>query len=386
MGSFNVACSISGISLGPSDEVVFIPLVIKHYNLGKEYSTWRVPSQYIIYPDDFFSPLCLPIRGKYDDYGGIEEVVKDDNVLCIENFLGFPAEEIPDHIARRGVYDYFSATAKRFLPAISELSNYETTLDKRFLEVFGFKHIGRLPHCLGEEDIYEYNDYVLPCFISVIGNTYNITDDKGDPLATFDTSDKNRSSQFKDEFLRTFSNLSNYYVGVAKEHQNIVKLLSSMSGMFVHAKIYDALTTKSYGESYGRKYSDCLDEYIKTLQEGINKENMTKEERAIQRLKEMEQLTFISDWHRSWYKFVDIFKKALTEGKLRKEFIDYSVFTSNMYAMNRFYFPAMNGEQCGNYEASLILAKKTVELLEIKIKEYEEDDLNDEEFPEDVED
>ena len=380
MGSFNVACSISGISLGPSDEVVFIPLVIKHYNLGKKYSTWKVPSQYIIYPDDFFSPLCLPIRGKYDDYGGIEEVIKDDNVLCIENFLGFPAEEIPEHIARRGVYDYFSATAKRFLPAISELSNYETTLDKRFLEVFGFKHIGTLSFCFGEEDIYEYSDHILSCFISVIGDTYSITDAEGNPLATFDTSDENRSSQFKDEFLRTFSNLSNYYVGVAKEHQDVVKLLSNMSGMFVHAKIYDALIIKSYGESYGIKYSDRLDEYIKVLQESNNKEDMTKEERSIQRLKEMKQMTFVSDWHRGWYKFEDIFKKTLTSGKLRKEFIDYNIFTSNMYAMNRFYFPAMNGTQCGNDEASLVLAEKTVEILKDNLKEYQaildEEDLD----------
>ena len=187
------------------------------------------------------------------------------------------------------------------------------------------------------------------------------------------------------EFLRTFSNLSNYYVGVAKEHQDIVKLLSSMSGMFVHAKIYDALTIESYRESHGRRYSDCLDEYINTLQEGINKENMTKEERAMQRLKEMEQLTFVPDWHRSWYKFVDIFKKALTEGKLRKEFIDYNIFTSNMYAMNRFYFPAMNGEQCGNEKASLVLAEKTVEILKDRIKEYEEEYLDEDMVEEDDE-
>jgi len=373
MGSFNVACSISNISLGPSDEIVFIPLVIKHYNLGNKYSTWKVPSQYIIYPDDFFAPLCLPIRGKYDDYGGIEEVIKDDNVVCIEKFLGFPAEEIPEHIARRGVYDYFSATAKRFLPAIAELSNYETTLDERFLEIFNFKYIG----FIGEEKIYEYANHILPNFVSVTENLFSITNIEGEVLATFDISNKNISSQRKDAFLRTFASLSNYYVGVAKEHQDVVKLLSNMSGMFVHAKIYDALLIKSYGESYGRKYSDYLDDYIKVLQEGVTKENMTKEERSMQRIKEMEQRTFITDWHRSWYKFEYIFKEALTEGKLRKEFIDYSIFSSNMYAMNRFYFPAMNGEQCGNDEASLALAEKTVEILKGNLKEYQ--DMIDEE-------
>ena len=46
--------------------------------------------------------------------------------------------------------------------------------------------------------------------------------------------------------------------------------------------------------------------------------------------------------------------------------------------MNRFYFPAMNGEQCGNHEASLVLAKKTVDILEAKIKEYADEDFEDE--------
>ncbi len=155
-----------------------------------------------------------------------------------------------------------------------------------------------------------------------------------------------------------------------------------MSGMFVHADIYETLTEKSYGDSYGEKYEEVLDNFIIVLKEGNNKANMSKEELAIQRWKEREKSTFITDWHRNWYKFRDIFVEPLREGKLKEAFIKYSIFSSNLYSMNRFYFPAMNGEQCGNDRASLILAEKTVEILKNNIKEY--DDLIDEEDEDDI--
>ena len=46
------------------------------------------------YPDSLVSPYCLPIHGKYDDYGCLEDVVRDANVEVIEKYFGCDIEKV----------------------------------------------------------------------------------------------------------------------------------------------------------------------------------------------------------------------------------------------------------------------------------------------------
>jgi hypothetical protein len=48
------------------------------------------------------SPLFLPLRGKYDDYGGIYDIIRDENVEYIEKTIGLTIEEITSAIYRNG--------------------------------------------------------------------------------------------------------------------------------------------------------------------------------------------------------------------------------------------------------------------------------------------
>lgn len=69
MGCYNVACSISNISIGAGDDIVFIPLTQSKHGakLGDRNTS-------LISPHCIYSPVTLPIFGKYDDYGGIEDI------------------------------------------------------------------------------------------------------------------------------------------------------------------------------------------------------------------------------------------------------------------------------------------------------------------------
>lgn len=77
MGSWSVYCGISKIAITSGQECVLLPL--KPDNGYRTYMKWL--------------PATLPIFGKYDDYGGIEDIVEDENTKLIENYFGVSIED-----------------------------------------------------------------------------------------------------------------------------------------------------------------------------------------------------------------------------------------------------------------------------------------------------
>lgn len=66
MGSYNVSCFVSRLTINPGDMVYFIPLKC---NNDFEKRTFGLH-----YPTDMYEPVTLPILGEYDDYGTIVAV------------------------------------------------------------------------------------------------------------------------------------------------------------------------------------------------------------------------------------------------------------------------------------------------------------------------
>jgi hypothetical protein len=95
MGSFNVACTVSNLSINCYDEIIYIPLQSNnHYKIGDG-------NNMLIYENCFYDPVTLPIYGLYDDYGCIGEIVRDHNVFTIENYFKKSIEQICDPIEYR---------------------------------------------------------------------------------------------------------------------------------------------------------------------------------------------------------------------------------------------------------------------------------------------
>lgn len=76
MGSWSVSCGISNITITSGKKCVLLPL---KENNGSETRNWQ--------------PATLPIFGEYNDYGGIEEIEKDDNTALIEKHFGVSIDD-----------------------------------------------------------------------------------------------------------------------------------------------------------------------------------------------------------------------------------------------------------------------------------------------------
>lgn len=85
MGCFNRCGFYSHLPITYDDDIVCFICASHKY---KNHETTPIA------PFGVLEPICLPIFGKYDDYGSIENIIKDDNVDCIEKAFQLPIEEI----------------------------------------------------------------------------------------------------------------------------------------------------------------------------------------------------------------------------------------------------------------------------------------------------
>lgn len=69
MGCWNATCGISNLAITYGSDVVCIPILLEN-------SRNEVAGQ--CYIDDMYSPFCLPIFGKYNDYGAMENIILDE--------------------------------------------------------------------------------------------------------------------------------------------------------------------------------------------------------------------------------------------------------------------------------------------------------------------
>lgn len=118
MGSFNVSCAISHVSINPGDPIVFFPLKMK-YKEGFIHSDAR----FLCEPCDIMTPMTFPIFGEYDDYGYIGSVVEDDNTRLIAKHYHMDMNKFYERetqlpkqtsgmFVHRSVYDYMISNHK----------------------------------------------------------------------------------------------------------------------------------------------------------------------------------------------------------------------------------------------------------------------------------
>ena len=79
MGCFGLMGSISHLPVCAGDDAF---CMIGVFRVGKDIESDRYA------PGHSFNPLFLPVFGKYDDYGCLEDIVKDDNTKFICDFFG----------------------------------------------------------------------------------------------------------------------------------------------------------------------------------------------------------------------------------------------------------------------------------------------------------
>lgn len=119
MGSSSVSCGMSKLPIVCNEDILFIALKQNFDHKGNPNGS---NTDCIIFGErEFYKPYFLPIEGKYNTYGSLEKIVKNENTDLLEKHYNKSIEQILSTITNgRSIFDNFSE-----IPKIWDLTCYE---------------------------------------------------------------------------------------------------------------------------------------------------------------------------------------------------------------------------------------------------------------------
>ncbi len=115
MGCWSVNCGISNIAITSGNECCILPIKKNSESDTREYC-----------------PATLPIFGQYDDYGGIENIIEDDNTKVIAEYFGITIEEFVSFLVD-GKFTYKRDEIKPIVEKLKKNGKYVEISDWRFM-------------------------------------------------------------------------------------------------------------------------------------------------------------------------------------------------------------------------------------------------------------
>jgi hypothetical protein len=101
MGHFSHTCKLSHLPITGGPAVIF-PMVMTDRLYDNSEESIRVLGKAYMCSNEGtrlkFIPCMFPIRGEYDTYGRLENIIEDDNTKIIEEYYGLPIQTIADII------------------------------------------------------------------------------------------------------------------------------------------------------------------------------------------------------------------------------------------------------------------------------------------------
>lgn len=116
MGSWSVSCGISNIAITSGNECCIIPLIESSSEYGG------------------YVPVSLPIFGRYNDYGGMEYIVEDENTKLIENYVGITISELVEFLVD-GKFTYNRSEVKPIMEKLDANGRLDEVEKWRFMWV-----------------------------------------------------------------------------------------------------------------------------------------------------------------------------------------------------------------------------------------------------------
>lgn len=347
MGSFNVGCAISNLSIDPGDKIGFMimgkPKVhLTHYPPKRDRSFYT-------YANDLYKPFLPPVFGEYGDYGRIEGIVPSVTTELLERLLRKPLDVIMSIIAYDdNVYDRNGNIVKNYFTG--DKSALKGMKIPQALVALGFIHISATA---GVPEKFVFGNFAI---YSHGGNKYVIMDQLLNmvmkPLFYCGNNDV-------DNLLEFFSQVTGNYPGFDKSDYGIIKTLTGLTGTFFLKQVYDDMSKHVNNERFNQEWSELmgvLEEFDSSMPEFY------------------EKTAFLSAWE--YLRRETIFPHyeipLLTVYKDCKEFAGINTLVTLMSSVNRMLVPSFCGEQHGDDDASIALNTSTDAILKKRLKDSEE--------------
>lgn len=367
MGCFCAACGISKMTLHPGMPTALIPLVPVRGTDGKFNDQFGSPM--IISNEGskaFFRPLTLPIFGKYDHYGRIDNIIEDANTRAIEKYFDMSIDDFVEVICGRG------ETNDKFPDRICGM----------FVHADIYKHMAHNPIDEWGEPYNAYtNKYSLPDF--VLEDLGFVKGEKDETKQRYNVPFRHpkipcsiwSDGEWKHSFYRNKDESIHGLCG-------LVKFLEKYN-FYIPPEIFNykkiPVAELEYREALiGRnKYKKLYDELIGLA----DKEADDIKQRQLRRdakdfLIDTNFFFRFADRYDTDNSTMDIYGNLIdvNNNEFRQLFVDYKTFELQMHMVNSLYFPTYCGLQDGCDEATIALNNKVNDILKKYESEQDDDD------------
>ncbi len=382
MGSFNVAGTMSNISIGPGRKVVFIPLLPTRYMYNGEGDISIHPQTMIVSNDGaaaYFSPRFLPIVGEYNDYGSIENIERDENVEYIEEYFGVEIDSFIGYLTAQ--QDMTETTKNR----LGEKKAKELQSLSGMFEVYDvYKKM--IQYTIEEDDAFE-SCQLTPHVLKMLGfkEQKKKTDDKRFSRKFIRPDIKEIEVHSDGSFARGFSVEKNDYLAAytprffQEELSDMgIKIpeLNDLKGVSHYSILFDEKLKEMKNQP---NEIDEIDEIMETVEKELLEDKQTPAEKIKEKLDKIrglfeDQFALKNNAFLNRSAILPFYRMDYALNKrFKNQYVELLEFAKIMFCTNNFFFPAMNGEQDGNLEATKKLANVVLEYVkenEWKDEEY----------------
>lgn len=338
MGSFNVGCGISNLSINEGDEIGFVIL-------GKNENKETHGQSYYNYATDLYQAFLAPVYGKYDDYGNITDVEPSLTTEVIENMFHRPVETVLNCISsQHDIYDPQGQIFQQYSNPNKSWEVWEPFSNSAALEL-GFTHTK------GDNDghdIYTMGDFILVIRTSKASKltpkgSWSLYISGADHPTIQDSPLSNLG-----EMLEEFGRITGMYPGFDSSDYDAIRVLNELHGMFFLKEFYDGM--KEY--ALEDKYQQLIFGRLKELWDGAFVMMQSPDEGAFP-AEEVEWMTHCLERILRDSSFpIHKFHELRTYGNAG-EFLEIHVLNSIMGTVNRMLMPTLCEVSWGDNVASV---------------------------------
>ncbi len=386
MGSFSYTCILTGVPITSGRKAVIIPMLPKgNWYDNSEAALRKVGKDNFCSNDAsnvFFDESCFPIKGEYDDYGRLEEIVKDDNTAILEKFYGLSIEDIVSVLC----------DGRKDEDGKDTFSDANKILDRK-----NPRHMELLRTSITwmNGDVYEklanaeYKDYSDKLDLGNHGLLLGL----GFKYAGEDKTVERYQKVYEKDGLQihsdgTWIHISNkesiYSLSDFKKYCKKKKVsidITEMNKQGYYGQVYDYILPTLKKD---KKKSPSLDPDEGNAEELVTRMVMGDRHGASRLSKLVAKISGVKPTINT---VKDLYYEELINTKnptlLRNNIIEWHTVKRYFYPLGRYLYPIGTSDQCGDFKMAQIALQAALAVTEERLKERGEDDEEDEEEEED---
>ena len=289
MGSFDVSCGISSMTIKHGDSAMLL-LLIPQTNYPDSVDLLKSKVEIEVGVNQVFNegaqglymPFCLPLKGKYNDYGSLEELVKDETYIALTKYFEATFDQIMS-VIHNGKYGSLFDEEILSIYGTGLIKGYhgDKTITKKWLEKAGFVEkdgkfyhpevtniikMGKDGKIVKTNEQKAYVEFKVPKNSSEKGIMPHIVYWENEKWnETWQREQKDFCKTFMEETkpMGWFSSDVGVAIGIKPESLKKAMLLMKISGMFIDGKFYDSFTKYvKTNEYYAKNGASLMDAYM----------------------------------------------------------------------------------------------------------------------------